>query len=236
MYADYQMTGKVTDGATIVLAQGSAVPYHAALAWQHDTADLVRSDDHFEALALIEHAPVYTMGRRGGRAALLVPVEMLRAPIVDTERGGDITWHGPGQLVGYPILNLRRRGLRAADYVRLLEAALIEALADLGVNADVAPGRPGVWVGSAKIAAIGVAIRGGVSMHGFALNVSPDLAWFEAITPCGLADATVTSLAAELPTPPSMDAVVEAVRRALERRLASTLAPVTAPFPEAAPA
>jgi lipoyl(octanoyl) transferase len=226
----------MTDRSTIVLVQGSAVPYHAALAWQHEAADLVRRDGGCEALALIEHAPVYTMGRRGGRASLLVPVEELRAPVVDTERGGDLTWHGPGQLVGYPILNLRRRGLRAADYVRLLEASVIEALDDVGLAAEVVAGRPGVWVGDAKIAAIGVAIRGGVSMHGFALNVAPDLTWFDAITPCGLADATVTSLAAELPEAPTMDVVIEAVRAALGRRLSSTFDPLTSPFTEAVPA
>jgi lipoate-protein ligase B len=155
---------------------------------------------------------------------------------VDTDRGGDITWHGPGQLVGYPILHLRRRGLRAADYVRTLEAALIDVLAEFEVAGEVVPGRPGVWVGDGKVAAIGVAIRGGVSTHGFALNVSPDLSWFDAITPCGLADATVTSLTALMPRPPSMGEVIDVARAALGLRLSSAFVAAPSPFVEAVPA
>lgn len=203
------------------------VPYEAGLAWQHDRVAAVRGGGG-EALALIEHDPVYTMGRRGGRASMLLAPEAMPAPVVDIERGGDLTWHGPGQLVGYPILDLRARGLRPADYVRSLEACLIEVLREFGIDAAMVPGRPGVWVDGAKVAAIGVAIRGGVSSHGFALNVAPDLAWYEAIVPCGIAGASVTSMAALLDQPPSMPEVVEAMRDAFERRFFSRLVEVDA--------
>ena len=207
---------------TIDCLRATDVDYRRALAWQRETAAMVR-DGGREALALIEHASVYTMGRRGGRESLAVAPEALRAPVVDVERGGDITWHGPGQLVGYPILDLRTRGLRPADYVHRLERVLIDALASFEVDAGVVTGRPGVWVAGEKIAAIGVAIRGGVSMHGFALNVAPDLAWFDDIVPCGLADARATSLAQVLEAGPSMDAMADAVHAAFEAYFDVTL-------------
>lgn len=209
---------------TVDLPCATEVPYETGLAWQRATAERVR-DGGREALALLEHQSVYTMGRRGGRTSMLLPAEAMRAPVVDIERGGDLTWHGPGQLVGYPILDLRARGLRAADYVRALEATLIDTLATLGVEASTVAGRPGVWVAGAKVAAIGVAIRGGISMHGFALNVSCDLAWFDAIVPCGIADASVTSLARLLPAPPSIEDVAIALGAAFERQFDAALSP-----------
>ncbi|MEX2372449.1 MAG: lipoyl(octanoyl) transferase LipB [Dehalococcoidia bacterium] len=211
------MVERTSARPSIACYRAAGVDYAAGLRWQHATAEAVRGGGR-EALALIEHAPVYTMGRRGGRASLLVPPETLGAPLVDVERGGDVTWHGPGQLVGYPILHLRARDIRAADYVRLLEATLVDALAALEVDAAPVAGRPGVWVRGEKVAAIGVAIRGGVSMHGFALNVAPDLAWFDAIVPCGIAGAGVTSIERVTGGAPSMDAAVEAVRAAFEAR------------------
>lgn len=213
---------------TVQCLRAQGVDYLAAWSWQRATAAGLRAGEGDETLALIEHTPVYTMGSRGGRTTLLLPEDALPAPLVDTDRGGDITWHGPGQLVGYPVLDLRARGLRAADYVRLLEAMLIDALAALGVDARVEAGRPGVWVGGAKIAAIGVAIRGGVSMHGFALNVAPDLGWFDAILPCGIPGAGVTSVERLVSAAPGMDHAVEAVRAAFEARFASTLRDVSA--------
>jgi len=214
----------MTDTAlrTVQVLVAGGVPYGSALVWQRERVTLVRAGSA-EALALIEHTPVYTMGRRGGRTSMLLPPDAMPAPVVDVERGGDLTWHGPGQLVGYPILDLRARGLRAADYVRMLEGLLIEVLGEYGLSASTVVGRPGVWVGDAKIAAIGVAIRGGVSFHGFALNVAPDLGWYDAIVPCGLADASVTSMAALLPGALAMPALVEAVRIAFAQRFASEL-------------
>lgn len=217
--------GRMTP-AIELLAPGR-VPYEVALAWQRDRSPAVAAGAP-EALALLEHDPVYTMGRRGGRDSLRLAPEAMPAPVVDIERGGDLTWHGPGQLVGYPILDLRGRGLRAADYVRTLEHVLLDVLSAFGIEATTLRGRPGVWVSGAKVAAIGVAIRGGVSMHGFALNVDPDLGWFDAIVPCGLPDATVTSMARLLPEPPSMAAVVEETRAAFERGFDATLVEVDA--------
>ena len=203
------------------------MPYEGALAWQRERAALVCARGS-EVLAVVEHTPVYTMGRRGGRSSMLRPPEAMPARVVDVERGGDVTWHGPGQLVGYPILDLRARRLPAADYVRLLEELVIEVIGEYGLCASVVAGRRGVWVDDAKIAAIGVAIRGGVSFHGFALNVAPDLEWYDAIVPCGLADASVTSIAALLGEAPLFGVVVEATRTAFERRFASRLVEVDA--------
>ena len=208
------------------LLLASGVLYADGLRWQHDRVAQLREGGRAgwrEALALIEHAPVYTMGRRGGRASVRLDEADLRAPVVDVERGGDMTWHGPGQLVGYPILDLRARGLRVADYVRLLEGLLSDVLGTSGIEASTVAGRPGVWVGDAKVAAIGIAVRGGVAFHGFALNVAPDLAWYDAIVPCGLADARVTSMQELRPEAPSIAAVVEAVAIAFERRFTARL-------------
>jgi lipoyl(octanoyl) transferase len=194
--------------------RATGVDYHVALDWQHATAEDLRAGTGEEALALIQHTPVYTMGARGGRATVLAPLEALPAPLVDTDRGGDITWHGPGQLVAYPILDLRARAIRPVDYIRRLEVVLIDTLAAFGIEGVTMPGRPGVWVGDAKIAAIGVRIRGGVSTHGIALNVAPDLAWYDPIVPCSIAGAGVTSIARELGASLAMGASIEAFSNA----------------------
>jgi lipoyl synthase len=162
------------------------------------------ADDH---LLLLEHPHVYTLGARADLANLLRPPAGVGAELVRADRGGDVTYHGPGQLVGYPILSVPgKRGGGMADtvaYVRSVEQTLIEALADLGLpGTGTLPGFPGVWVepGSSsprKVAAIGVRLTRGRSMHGFALNVDPDLAMFDHIVPCGIADKAVTSLAHE---------------------------------------
>ncbi|HLF72368.1 MAG TPA: lipoyl(octanoyl) transferase LipB [Dehalococcoidia bacterium] len=202
--------------------------------WQAETASAVR-DGGAETLALLQHTPVYTLGRNARRDNLLVDVETLQARgagVVDADRGGDVTFHGPGQLVAYPILNLRNRGIGAVDYVRRLEAVVIETLSRFGLRGERVAGRPGVWVcgaealgaaavqggrRSSKVAAIGVRISGGVSTHGLALNIDPDLAWFDAIVPCGLADASVTSMARELGYAPTIAAVEAAMIDAFAR-------------------
>lgn len=220
--------GGMTPRASAVdLLLAGRVRYEPAWRWQQDRAAEVRAGGR-EAFALVEHEPVYTMGRRGGRTSLRRPPEEMPAPVVDIERGGDVTWHGPGQLVGYPILDLRARSLRAADYVRALEVLLVDVLAGFGLHATTVRGRPGVWVDGAKVAAIGVAVRGGVTTHGFALNVAPDLGWYDAIVPCGIEDAGVTSMAVLLDGAPPMPAVVDAVRAAFERRFAAALVEVDA--------
>lgn len=202
------------------------VAYEEASAWQRARAEAVRAGAMSEALAVLQHPPVYTLGMRGERRHLLVAPEVLMArgaALVETDRGGDVTFHGPGQLVAYPILDLRARDLGPATHVRMLEATVIETLARFGAEAGRVAGRPGVWVGEAKIAALGVRVRGGVSTHGVALNVSTDLQWFEAIVPCGIADATVTSMERVLGFEPAHheveDAFIEAFARVFESRV-----------------
>ena len=192
------------------------VPYATALAWMRSRANVVRGGGA-EAVALLEHEAVYTLGARALRSSLRIAEADLPAPLVETDRGGDVTWHGPGQLVAYPVLDLRARGLRAGDYVRSLEAVVIEMLTAWGIEGERVPGRPGVWVDGAKVAAVGVRLDRGVSRHGLALNVAPDLAWFDAIVPCGIADAGVTSMGHVLGEAPSLAAVAEVMAAAFAR-------------------
>ncbi|HXY93853.1 MAG TPA: lipoyl synthase [Acidimicrobiia bacterium] len=169
------------------------------------------ADDY---LLLLEHPPVYTLGTTADPAHVLVPAPRVGAELVHADRGGDVTYHGPGQLVGYPIVTLPhwRNGLRdVVGYVRTLEAVLIDALGDLGVSAGRVSRYPGVWVGDEKIAAVGVKVAGGRTRHGFALNVAPDLSMFEHIVPCGIRDRGVTSLESALGKAPDMHRVVDAV-------------------------
>ena len=163
-----------------------------------------------DLLLLVEHEPVITLGRRARREHLLAdPASLARQGITvqETNRGGDITYHGPGQLVGYPILDLQALGQSVHGYVRHLEEVLIRTVADFGVSAGRIEGLTGVWVGTCKIAAIGVAIRHWVTMHGFALNVAPCLDHFGLIIPCGIADKGVTSLAQILGRPVPLEEV-----------------------------
>jgi len=177
------------------------VDYASGLEWQEEAAIRVRAGGP-EAIGLLEHEPVYTLGARGDRTHLLTDCTALGArgaQVVETDRGGDVTFHGPGQLVVYPILDLRSRGLLAGDYVRRLEEVAIDTAAAFGVEAARVKGRPGAWVRvDSKLAAVGVRVRGGVATHGLALNVSTDLTWFDAIVPCGLEGTTATSLEREL--------------------------------------
>jgi len=158
-------------------------------------------------LLLVEHPPVITFGKKGGRSNLLVSEAFLRErgfSIYDIERGGDVTYHGPGQLVGYPIFWV---GRRVRDYLRRLEQVVIAVLSSYGITASGSPGYAGAWVGNDKVAAIGVAVRRDVSFHGLALNVTTDLTHFEYIVPCGLADKGVTSLSRLLGRPVTLDEV-----------------------------
>ena len=172
-----------------------------------------------DTLLLLEHAHVYTAGRRSPPEHVLldaVGLRQLGVPLVETDRGGEVTYHGPGQLIGYPIVSLRDRGLGPWQYVRELERLLIDTLACFDICAHVEQGLTGVWVYRAKIGAIGVKVSQGVAHHGFALNVAPDLDYYRHIVPCGIADREVTSMAKLLGYPVPMDAV----RRALVRRFA----------------
>jgi lipoate-protein ligase B len=150
-------------------------------------------------LILLEHPPTYTLGTRGDASHILASGGRLRAlgaEVVRTDRGGDVTFHGPGQVVGYPIVDLRRLGIGVSDYVCGLEAMLIDVLRRFGIAGERSERNRGVWVGDAKIAAIGVRVSRGITTHGFALNVNTDLSWFEHIVPCGLPDTRVTSMEA----------------------------------------
>jgi lipoate-protein ligase B len=183
-------------GSRIALLRPGLVPYGEALELQRRAADAVGAGGD-ETLILLGHPPTYTLGVRGRESNLLLPLEAFAArgaEVVRTDRGGDVTFHGPGQIVGYPIINLRARGTGPATYVRSLEQVLIEAVATFGIDAARESGRPGVWTHGAKIAALGVRVSGGVTTHGFALNVNTDLSWFDSIIPCGITDASVTSM------------------------------------------
>jgi lipoic acid synthetase len=151
-----------------------------------------------DALLLLEHPPVYTLGVRAKLEHVLVPPASVGAELVKTDRGGDVTYHGPGQLVGYPITNVPVAPDATPRYVRAIEQLLIDVLADLGLpGATRMTDYPGVWIGDRKIAAIGVRLSRGRSMHGFALNVDPDMSMFDHIVPCGIRDKAVTSMARE---------------------------------------
>ena len=172
-----------------------------------------------DALLLLEHPHVYTLGTRADASHVLVPPASVGAELVQTDRGGDVTYHGPGQLVGYPIVSLaawRAGSYDVVAYVRTLESMLIEALSELGVRADRDPAYTGVWVDGAKIAAIGVRVAKGRTRHGFALNVDPALAMFDHIVPCGILDRAVTSLA-ELGVAVDMHTVVDTVAATFAR-------------------
>jgi lipoate-protein ligase B len=153
-----------------------------------------------DVVLVLEHPAVFTLGKRGGRENLLVPEETLTRhgiPIVQVERGGNITYHAPGQLVLYPIIHLERAGIKVVDLVDGLEDVMIRTCAEWGIQAGRNPLNRGVWVGLKKIGAIGIAVRRGVSFHGMALNVAIDLAPFCWIQPCGLQGVGVTSMRAE---------------------------------------
>ncbi len=203
-------------------AAGEPVPYPAGLVWMRTRSEALR-DGGNEAVALLEHVPVYSVGARRGRHSLRVQPEDLAAPLVETDRGGDVTWHGPGQLVLYPVLDLRARDLRAGDYVRALENVAIETLRGWDIDGVRVAGRPGVWVAGAKIAAVGVRIDRGITRHGLALNVSPDLGWFDAIVPCGIEDADVTSMTRVLGMAPALAAVADSMLQAFGQTFDVTL-------------
>lgn len=200
------------------------VPYGEGLELQRRLIEARYEDRIGNTLVLLEHPPVLTLGRNASRANILASDEFLAyrgVEVHEINRGGDVTYHGPGQLVGYPIFDLRSftPRLGAVDYVRRIEEALIRACGDFGVPTTRVAGRTGVWTpagGGAlekKIAAIGVHIARGITSHGFAFNVHPDLRDFELIVPCGIADRAVTSLEREADPPPAMEAVRNAVAR-----------------------
>ncbi len=203
-------------------------------AWdlQRDLAEARTRGEIPNTLLLLEHPPTYTLGRRGGDSDLLLPAEDLElqgAAVIDVDRGGQATFHGPGQLVAYPILDLKEWGRGPLHYVRTLESVLIGVLQEFGVRAMRIDKLTGVWVGDKKIAAIGLKISRGVTTHGFALNVSPDLAWFQHIVPCGVPDKDVTSMERLLGRPVT---VAEVMPVLLKRFSAEFSVEMTAATPE----
>jgi len=191
-------------------------------AWKIQT-DLVaaRKDNILDTdlVLLLEHPPVLTLGRRGGMENLTIAEDVLKErgiPIIQVERGGDITFHGPGQLVIYPIVDLKFARMGVVDYVEMLEEVVIRVAADWGITAGRNPLNRGVWVGNSKLGNIGIAVRRGISFHGVAINVNVSLDPFTWINPCGLKGIGVTSLAVELGRNVPMKSVHSAVKRHLE--------------------
>ncbi len=186
------------------------ISYTNCLKEQHRFHDDCASGRIPGILLLLEHDPVITMGVKAqGRNNVLASPEVLRSrgiELVSTDRGGDVTYHGPGQLVGYPIVRLRELGGDLHGYLRALEQCVIDTIAEFGLEGR-RNGPAGVWVGEKKICSIGVAVRKWVAYHGFALNVAPDLSHFALINPCGLASNMITSMAELLGTAPEMEAV-----------------------------
>ena len=216
----------------------AAVPYLEGWELQRRLHEQRVPDEIPDTCLLLEHPPVYTAGRRTEPADR--PAGDPGAPVIDVDRGGKITWHGPGQLVGYPIIKLAEP-VDVVAYVRALEQALIRICADFGVTAGQVDGRSGAWVLGAgnpgypggagagvarpdrKVAAIGARVSRGVTMHGFALNCDCDLSWFDKIIPCGIRDAGVTSLSAETGRQVTVAAVLPSAERALAGALGARL-------------
>jgi len=189
-------------------------PYARAWQLQHTLVKARQEGRVDDVLILLEHEPVITLGRIADAGHILASAEQLRkagVAVQRIERGGDVTYHGPGQLVGYPILSLEAHGLGISDYMHALEEVLIRTLTDFGLAAERRKGVIGVWVQDRKIAALGARVERGVTYHGFALNVATDLAHFAFIVPCGLADARVTSMECELGRKVAMPLVRERV-------------------------
>lgn len=206
------------NSSAIVISRAGVVGYEAALEMQRQFHKEIVAGTRSNSLILLEHPSVYTAGKR--TQDFERPSD--GTPVIDVDRGGRITWHGPGQLVGYPIVKLLKP-TELVGFVRTLESALIEVCATFGITAQRVDGRSGVWVcdenGDRKIAAIGIRVASGVTMHGFALNVSPDLAAFEQIVPCGIDDAAVTSMARELGREIAVSEVISIVEKEITAAL-----------------
>jgi len=208
---------------SIGIQRSGLVPYEEALANQRFVHSEVSQGIRPNTLILLEHPSVYTAGKR--TSEIEKPTD--GTPVIDVDRGGKITWHGPGQLVGYPIVKLAKP-TELVGFVREIEAGLIKVCSEFGITTQRVDGRSGVWIrdarGDRKIAAIGIRVAQGVSMHGFALNVNPELGAFNRIIPCGIDDAEVTSMAQEL----SRDISIDEVAPVVEKFLTETLMKVSA--------
>jgi lipoyl(octanoyl) transferase len=214
------------------------VAYKPAFELQRVVAELRAEDKLPDTLLLLEHEHVYTLGRRGTRGEILWDAETLSdrgVEVVPTDRGGRVTYHGPGQLVGYPIMNLGAAP-DLCDYVRRLERAMIGSAGDFGVKAAAIDGLPGIWAGGGKLGAIGVHVARGITTHGFAINVTTDLDLFNGIIPCGIADRGVTSLEALTGSGIGMDAAVSSMVKRFGEAFGREVALVEMSFEEVADA
>ena len=195
-----------------------AVPYPQALQWQRALHERRVAGEIPDTCLLLEHPPVYTAGKR--TSPLDRPVGDPGAPVIEVDRGGKITWHGPGQIVGYPIIALGEP-VDVVAYVRATEEVMIRTCADFGVSAVRVEGRSGAWIRGAdgapdrKIGAVGIRVARGVTMHGIALNCDCDLSWYDRFVPCGISDAATTSLSAEAGTSIGVPAVLPVIERHL---------------------
>jgi lipoyl(octanoyl) transferase len=195
------------------------VAFADALALQEKLVAKKRADHSLgDELLLLEHEPVYTIGRTPDQSSLL-DVAHLPHPLFPINRGGQATYHGPGQLIGYPIIDLRECGQDLHRYLRWLEALLVETLAEVGIAATTRPGLTGVWIEERKIASIGVGVRHWITMHGFALNVCGDLTPFDQIVPCGIADVAMTSIEREIGGEQSVSEVAGRIEKIALRRI-----------------
>ena len=205
------------------------VPYGRALELQEQLRNEILAGCRREILLLLEHPSVITLGRHADPAHVLLPISALRARGIDvcqTSRGGDVTFHGPGQLVGYPIFRLRR-GVRA--HMQAMAISIVEWLAGGGLAAEWRESTPGVWTGFDKICAFGVHVRRRIATHGFALNLSPDLDGFSTIIPCGLQTAGVTSLVRQIGSAPPLDVVARSLIGLFEKNFGVQLVEVRIP-------
>ncbi len=217
------MAATTTLDPTMVVKNLALLDYNEALLIQRSTHEQVSAGVMPNTLFFVEHPSVFTAGKR----TLDEERPIDGTPVIDVDRGGKITWHGPGQIVGYPILRLAKP-TELVGFVREIEGALIDTCKEFGLNVQRIKGRSGVWTcnedNPKKIAAIGIRVAKGTTMHGFALNVNPDLGAFSQIIPCGIADAEVTSMAQEL----QREITSQEVLPILERNIVSTLAKVSA--------
>lgn len=190
------------------------MPYELALKLQEELVQARAEGIIPDVLLLLQHPPVFTIGRFRGEEDIIVPPEILTQEaiaIFHTNRGGGITYHGPGQLVGYPILNLKENRLGVREYIWKLEAAIIKLLLDLGIRGHRVAKYPGVWVGEEKICSVGIHVSQYITMHGFALNVNTDLRHFEYINPCGINGKVMTSLSKLLGYPIETESIIGAL-------------------------
>ena len=196
------------------------VPYEEARALQKRLEHARRIGEVPDLLLLLEHQPVYTKGRRAKPAELGMGEDWYRMQVIEvceTDRGGSVTYHGPGQLVGYPIVSLNDLGLGVAAYVERLERLMIDSLANFGIEAGLIDGLTGVWAGDRKIGSIGVHVSRGITTHGFAINVNNDLQPFEWIVPCGIEGCSMTSVCRELGFEQPMERVMDQVSQGFGR-------------------